>query len=137
MKKVNKIQERYLGLITNNYKLNYEERLDLINEVFPHQRCLNSQMTQVHKCLNWLSPDIMNDILIGPKHRYNTWHYNLLWVIDPTLVDMVEIQIWSLLPREIKNSTNLDSFKLEIKQWRFLECSCTLCKTYLQNLGYV
>ena len=52
MKKVNKIQERYLGLITNNYKLNYEERLDLINEVFPHQRCLNSQMTQVHKCLN-------------------------------------------------------------------------------------
>ena len=31
MKKVNKIQERYLRLMTNNYKLRYEELLDLTN----------------------------------------------------------------------------------------------------------
>ena len=33
MKKVNKIQERYLRLMTNNYELNYEELLDLTNEI--------------------------------------------------------------------------------------------------------
>ena len=36
MKKVNKIQERYLHLMTNNYELSYEELLDLTNEVSPH-----------------------------------------------------------------------------------------------------
>ena len=34
-------------------------------------------MNEVYKCLNGLSPDIMNDILAVSKHRYNTRHYNL------------------------------------------------------------
>ena len=46
-------------------------------------------------------------------------------------------QIWNLIPREIKNSANLDSFKLKIMQWRCLACPFTLSKTYLPNLGYL
>ena len=60
IKKVTKIQERYLRLMTHNYELSYEELLDLTNEISPHQRCLNSLMTEVYKCLNGLSPDIIN-----------------------------------------------------------------------------
>ena len=63
MNKANKIQESYLRLIKNNYELSYEELLDLTNEISSHQRCLNSLMTEVHKCLNGLSPNIMDDIL--------------------------------------------------------------------------
>ena len=77
MKKVSKIQERYLHLVTHNYELNYEELLDLTNEISLQQRCLNSLMTEVYKCLNGLSPDIRNDILAVSKHQYNTRHYNL------------------------------------------------------------
>ena len=33
IKKVSKIQERYLRSTTNNYKLSYEELLDLTNEI--------------------------------------------------------------------------------------------------------
>ena len=47
MKQVNKIQERYLRLMTNNYELSYEELLDLTNEISPHDRCLNSLMIEV------------------------------------------------------------------------------------------
>ena len=72
MKKANKIQECYLRLMANKYKLSYEELLDLTNEISPHQRCLNSLMTEVYKCLNGLSSDIMNDILTVSKRRYNT-----------------------------------------------------------------
>ena len=78
MKKVNKIQERYLRLMTNNYELSHKELLDLTYEISPHQRCLNSLMTEVYKCLNGISADIMNDTLAVSKHRYNTQHYNLL-----------------------------------------------------------
>ena len=35
-----------------------------------------------------------------------------------------------LTTREIKKLTNLDFFKLKIEQWRCLECTCTLFKTY-------
>ena len=57
MKKVNKIQERYLRLMTNNDELSYE---------------VSSPMTGVCKCLNGFSPDIMSDILIVSKHGYIT-----------------------------------------------------------------
>ena len=76
MKKVNKKQERYLPLMRNNYELSYEELLDLTNEISPHQRCLNSLMTEVYKCLNGISPDIMNDTLAVSKHQYNIQHYS-------------------------------------------------------------
>ena len=42
-----------------------------------------------------------------------------------------------LTAHQIKNSANLGSFKLEIKQGRCLECPCTLFKIYLPNLGYL
>ena len=67
----------FLRLMTNKDELNYEELLDLTNEISPHQRCLNSLMIEVSKYLNRLSPDIMNDILVGSKRRYNTRDYNL------------------------------------------------------------
>ena len=72
MKNISKIQERHLRLMTNNYELSYEEVLDLTNEISPHQRCLNSLMTEVYKCLNGISPEIMNDTFAVPKHQYNT-----------------------------------------------------------------
>ena len=143
MQKVNKIQERCLRLMTNYYELSYEELLDLINEISPHQRCLNSLMTGVYKCLHRISPGIMNDTLSVSKHQYNTRHYNLFVTDRPksdrygwNSIPYRANQIWILLPRQIKNSTNLDSSELKIKQWRCLECPCTLCKTYLPNLGY-
>ena len=61
--KVNKIQECYLRLMTDNYELSYEELLDLINEKYSPQRCLNSPMTEVYKCLNGISRYIRNDVL--------------------------------------------------------------------------
>ena len=85
-KKVNEIKERYLRLMTNNYEQSYEGHLDLTNEISPHQRCLNSLMTEVCKYLNTFSPDIMNDILAVSKHQYKT-------DIGPKLIDLVEIQL--------------------------------------------
>ena len=142
IKKVNKIQERYLRLMTNNCKLSYEELLDLTNEISPHQRCLNSLMPEVYKCLNKLSPDVVNDTLPVSKYRYNTRHYNL-FVTDrpetdrygPNSIPYRADHIWNLLPCEIKNSANLNSFKSKLKQWRCLECPCTQCKCIFSTLN--
>ena len=78
MKKVNRIQERYSRSMTNNCELSYLELLDLTNDLTPHQRYLHSLMTEVYKCLNGLSPDIINDVLAISKYHCSTRHYNLL-----------------------------------------------------------
>ena len=102
MKKVNKIKERCLRLMTNNYKLSYEELLVLTNEIYPHQRCLNE-----------LSPDIMNDVLAVSKHQYNTQHYNLFVTEQPKIDRYGQNsspyranQIWNFLLLAVKLETS-------------------------------
>ena len=80
-------------------------------------------MTEVYKRLNALSPDIMNDILAVTKHEYNTRCYNLFVTGSPKTgrygrnsIPYRANQIWNLQPYQIKNSANLDSFKLKINQ---------------------
>ena len=49
-------------------------------------------MTEVYKCLNGLSLDVMNDVLAVLKFRYNTRYYNLFVTDRPKTDRMPEIQ---------------------------------------------
>ena len=44
---------------------------------------------------------------------------------------------WGLVPRELKASKNLFTFKENVKKWKPLGCKCRLCKIYVNNLGYL
>ncbi len=35
--------------------------------------------------------------------------------------------IWNLLPNNLKNSTNISSFKDLIKAWEEVQCQCLMC----------
>ena len=41
------------------------------------------------------------------------------------------------LPNDLKNKGSVDSFKTTIKKWRPESSPRCLCKTYLQNTGYL
>ena len=45
-------------------------------------------------------------------------------------------KIWESLENDLKNKELVDSFKTYIKKWKPESCSCRLCKTHLQNIGY-
>ena len=68
---------RHERVKTNKYELSYEELLDITDEISVHQRCLNSLMTEVYKCLNGISADIINDIFAVSKHQDNNRYYQL------------------------------------------------------------
>ena len=44
---------------------------------------------------------------------------------------------WKSLPNNLKNKELIESFKMAIKEWKPESCLCRLCKTYLQNIGYL
>ena len=46
-------------------------------------------------------------------------------------------KIWDGLPNDLKNKESVSSFKKAIKKWKPEQCPCRLCKTYLQNIGYL
>ena len=46
-------------------------------------------------------------------------------------------KIWESLPNNLKNKESIESFRMAIKEWKPELCPCRLCKTYLQNIGYL
>ena len=46
-------------------------------------------------------------------------------------------EVWSMVPLEIKNSGSVEIFKTKIRDWELKVCYCYLCKTYVNNLGFV
>ena len=46
-------------------------------------------------------------------------------------------KVWSMVPLEIKNSGSIEIFKTKIRNWEPKDCYCYLCKTYVNNLGFV
>ena len=46
-------------------------------------------------------------------------------------------KIWESVPNDLKTKKSVSSFKTAIKKWKPEQCPCRLCKTYLQNIGYL
>ena len=46
-------------------------------------------------------------------------------------------KIWALVPENLRQSTSLNSFNQLIKKWNPSNCPCQLCKTYVQNVGFI
>ena len=95
----NSLSDKILGLTIDN-NLDFSDRIfsickianQKLTAVFRVSRTNDwgiqiSLMIEVYKCLNGLSPDIVNDVLAVSKHRYNTHQYNL-FVTDPPKNDI-------------------------------------------------
>jgi len=97
---------------------------------------------EFYKTINNLNPSFMAEVfvtnvvpynlrgstnLVLPKARTN------LYGIDT--VRFVGKKLWQTLPKEIKKSQTLETFKRNIKAIT-LDCRCKLCKSSIVNLGF-
>ena len=46
-------------------------------------------------------------------------------------------KVWSMVLLEIKNSGSIEIFKTKTQNWESKDGYCDLCKTYVNNLGFV
>lgn len=143
LKKMDKIHERSLRLVLDDYSSDFNDLLTLSNMSI-HQRCINFLMTEVFKYLNGLSPDLMNDVFVLTKNTYNLRNFNIFKTENPrsTRFGLDAIahrasELWQSIPNDIKESPSLALFKDKIKTWRCKNCPCNLFKTFIPGLGYV
>ena len=87
----------------------------------------------------------MSDIFnIKDNISHNTRHKNCFYSLSNPKTDLYGINslsyfgptVWSMLPDDIKNSVSLEVFKSKIKSWKITNCTCKLCRSYVQGLGY-
>ena len=143
MNKINKIHERAMRLVLNDYFSDFQHLLNLSNDISIHQRCINFLMTEVYKYINGLSPDLMNDVFIVRENTYNIRNFNMFKSENPRsnkygleTIAYRSGQLWNAVPDQIRQSSSLTIFKNKIKNWNCDSCPCTYCKTYIANLGF-
>ena len=49
----------------------------------------------------------------------------------------LEPKIWDIVQEEFKHKKSLNSFKESIKMWVPTNCSCRLCKVYLDGVAFI
>ena len=121
----------------NDSNSSFEELLFKSGSIRMHHRNLQILATEIYKALNNLPSSLMSELF-----KLNGINYNLTCRKIKTVnygtktVSYLGSKIWDLLPEEIKKCESLDSFKQKIKSW-ISDCPCSLCKEYVENLGFI
>ena len=142
--KINKLHERTLRLVYNDYTTPFVELLDKDNSFSIHHSNIQSLAIELYKIVNDLSEgtfkDIFNQSYDGPRLRSQTDICRPLIRSELNGKNSIRYYgplIWNIIPLEIRNSTSIEKFKLKIKKWKPINCPCRLCKDYIPNLGFV
>ena len=144
--KINRIHERSsLRVVYNDKKATFKELLDKDKAVNIHTRNLKIHVTEMFKVKIGESPSIMHEISqIDDSNNFNSRKNREFKPGNPKTVyyrtetmSVLRPKLWIILPDEYKNSISLKEFKSKIKNWVPLNCPCRLCKTYVQNVGFI
>ena len=119
LSKIEKIQERALRFVYNNYTDNYTQLLERAGKCLMEVRRLQGLCLEVFKTINDMGPDYMKDIFQLPKNRHSPRYPYDLAVPKPNQVSFgskslrsLGPKIWNSLPEHIKSSSNERLFKL-------------------------
>ena len=141
---MNNIQERALRLVYIDCHSSYDQLLAQDGSSKIHHRNLQRLAIEIYKFSNNLGPEILNDIFAANSSNYNTrsgtiiYSRNVKSVFNGTeTVSYSAQKIWNILPENIKNASSLKEFKSLIKKWQPNNCTCRLCKTYIDGIGFV
>ena len=99
-------------------------------------------MFKIHR---GLSPHILREISVPKISLYNLRRNNNTFErrqVHPVYhgtesLSFLGPKIWGLVPLELKQLESLEVFKLKIEKWIPFEFPCKLCRTYIQQVGFV
>ena len=141
---INKVQERALRLITNDYQSSFNILLDKCNEFSIQQRNLEALMIELYKIIHQIAPPIMNSLFVFRENTHNIRNYQILSNnVRKTVRYGLETILyrspflWANLPQEYKSQKSLNAFKRKIGQWNGEICLSRLWKVYKPNICFI
>ena len=129
--KVNKLHERALRIIYDDYASSFHELLVKDRSFSVHHCNIQFLAIEIYKIINGISNYNFQNLLIRNTSAYNLRSAQdfilpsvntVLWVKNS--IKYFGPLIWNLIPDNIKNADNLSLFKAKIKKWKPQNCPC-------------
>ena len=135
-KKLERIQERTLRLVYDDFESRSEDLLDKANIPSLHIKRLRSMALETFRILNGMSPSVLSDLVrIRDFTSYNFRSQNILQVpqVRTTKYGKKSFKsaaavLWNSLPDAFRQISSFDQFKVLISNWNGEDCKCNLCK---------
>ena len=142
--KINSIHERALRITYQDNTSTFQELLNKDNSVSIHHRNLQVLATEMFKVHRGLFPEILRETFVSKTSSYNLRRNDTFGkrkvhsVYHGTeSLSFLGPKIWDLVPVGLKQSETLYPFKLKIKNWVLFEYPYRICKTYIQQVGFL
>ena len=142
--KINKLHKRFLRIVYNDKKLSFKELFETDKSVPIHIKNLQVLATEMSEVYRNISPSIVRELFQSRNNDYNLWQFsqfelpNVRSALCGTdRISILSPKIWNIVPNELKEETSLNAFKKLIKKWQPENCPCRLCKSYIQNPGFI
>ena len=131
-RRLNSILKRALRIIYHDHISTFQELLNKGNSLSIYHRNLQDLATEMFKVHRGLSPDVLREILVPKISSYNLRRNNTFKrrqvhsVCHGTeSLSFLGPKIWYLVSLERKT------------KWIPFECPCRLCRTYIQQVGFL
>jgi hypothetical protein len=133
-RKVEKINERALRVVYNDYNKTYDELLQIGNKMSLRKHRFINFAIESYKIKRGESVDMLKcfDVPKITPYDLRCKDQNTLPSIRTTTYGIKSFRylsshIWNLLPDNIKQANDLPTFKTLIQQWPGSNCKCSLC----------
>ena len=131
---IEKIQERSLRFLHNDFNSSYDELLKLADKTTMIVSRLKILCIEIFKTINQLNPQYMNYIFKKSINRSSSRSPNNIEVprvnqatFGTNSLKSLGPKVWNSLPENIKSSESLEIFKNNMKIWDGPNCNCRIC----------
>ena len=141
--KINKLHERTLRLVYDDYTSTFDELPEKDNSFTGHHYNIQTLCIQLYQVYNNLFQTIFSELFVRNHSNYNLRSQSDFFIPEVKTVFKGSNSlryfrpiIWNLIPKEIKYRDSLDSFIPKIRPWKPNSCPCRLCKNYITSIGF-
>ncbi|KAL4227059.1 hypothetical protein ACF0H5_015033 [Mactra antiquata] len=134
--KIEKVQERALRFVYDDYTSSYHFLLNKINMPSLQVRRMRTIAIETFKILNNLAPTVLTDLLIKKDNKYNFRYSNVLQIpkvnsnkYGKNSFRFAAPTLWNTLPNEFRLCTSFGQFKSLVSNWNGKCCNCAYCKS--------
>ena len=142
--RINGLHKRVLSLVYNDFSSRFSELLEKDKSVTVHHRNLQTLAYEIFKVKQNMTPEILTEIFPQKESKYILRNSKTLQgrsiktvMYGSETISSLGPKIWDILPTELKRIVSPSLFKKKIREWAPKNYPCRLCKTYVQNIGFL